>query len=134
MIRQEMSGPACCQPDRQSGRSRLVMVGVLALLAVAGYLSFARSPGRAGAGARALVAQGALLLDVRTPEEFNQQHLPGAVNVPVQELDRRWAEVGPRDRDVVVYCRSGRRSSSAAEILRAHGFTKVHDLGPMSAW
>lgn len=82
----------------------------------------------------ALVERGALLLDVRTPDEFQQGHLPAAVNVPVQELETRLAELGPRTRDVVVYCRSGRRSGQAAELLKANGFTSVHDLGPMSAW
>jgi rhodanese-related sulfurtransferase len=42
--------------------------------------------------------------------------------------------VGPTDGDVVVYCRSGHRSARAAELLRRHGFTRVHDLGPMTAW
>ena len=59
---------------------------------------------------------------------------PAPINVPVQELDRRLAEVGPRDGELVLYCRSGHRSARATEILRRHGFTKVHNLGPMTAW
>ncbi len=86
------------------------------------------------AESKELVARGAVLLDVRTREEFESGHLDGAKLVPVQELEARWAEVGPVDKPVVVYCRSGRRSQNAAQILKAHGFTQVHDLGAMSNW
>lgn len=85
-----------------------------------------------GDAARALVAEGATLLDVRTPGEFADGHLDGALNVPVQALPAGAAEL-PKDRPVVVYCRSGRRSAAAAEMLRARGW-EVHDLGPQSAW
>ena len=114
-------------------RKRLVL-GALAVVAVLGYLVFGRGREIQGAEARKLVAAGARLLDVRSPEEFGGGHLPGAINIPVKELDRHLADVGPLDGDVVVYCRSGHRSSRATEVLRAHGFTKVHNLGPMTAW
>lgn len=103
-------------------------------LAVGAYLVFMRGRELDGADARKLVAAGARLVDVRSPDEYARGHLPGAVNIPVQELDRRLAEVGPTDHELVVYCRSGHRSGRAAEILRQHGFTKVHNLGPMTAW
>ncbi len=109
-------------------------VGVVLAVAVAAYLMFGRGREIQGPDARKLVAAGARLVDVRSPEEYAGGHLPGAVNVPVQELDRRLAEVGPPDHELVVYCRSGHRSTRAAEILRQHGFTKVHNLGPMTAW
>lgn len=113
---------------------KVSIIGALAVVAVAAYLVFGRGRELQGAEARTLVAAGASLLDVRTVEEFRRGHLPGAINIPVQELDRRLAEVGPAARDVVVYCRSGSRSSRAAQLLREHGFTKVHNLGPMTAW
>jgi rhodanese-related sulfurtransferase len=109
-------------------------LSVVVVLAIAAYLMFMRGRELQGADARKLVAAGARLLDVRSPDEYAHGHLPGAVNIPVQELDRRLAEVGPPDRELVVYCRSGHRSGRAAEILRQHGFTKVHNLGPMTAW
>ena len=56
-----------------------------------------------------LVTAGATLLDVRTPEEFAEGHLEGAVLIPVAELSTRLSEI-PRDRPVVAYCRSGARS------------------------
>lgn len=56
------------------------------------------------------------ILDVRTPAEFAQKHLPGAVNIPVEELKGRIDEV-PADRPVVVYCRSGMRAGKAGAML-----------------
>jgi phage shock protein E len=82
--------------------------------------------------ARRRVAEGALLLDVRTPQEFAAGHVDGAKNIPVQDLARRIAELGA-PRQVVVYCRSGGRSASAAQILRQAGHD-VLDVGPMSAY
>lgn len=114
-------------------RIALTLAVVLAI-GVAAYLVFGRGREIQGGDARKLVAAGARLLDVRLPEEYARGHLPGALNIPVQELDRRVAEAGPTDGELVVYCRSGHRSSRAAEILRQHGFSKVHNLGPMTAW
>lgn len=84
--------------------------------------------------ARARVAAGARLLDVRTPEEFDAGHIEGAVNLPIDVLPGRIGELGPPSTPIVVYCRSGRRSADAAVRLRAAGFTDVLDLGPMTAW
>jgi phage shock protein E len=114
-------------------RGALTLVTLLGI-AIGLYLVFGRGREIQGPEARKLVGAGARLLDVRSPAEYAGGHLPGAVNIPVQELDRRLAEVGPRDRELIVYCRSGHRSTRAAEILRQHGFTKVHNLGPMTAW
>jgi len=115
-------------------RVALTLVAIAIALAATLYLVFARGREIQGGDARKLVAAGARLLDVRSPEEYAGGHLPGAVNIPVQELDRRMAEVGPRDGEVILYCRSGSRSARATEMLRRHGFSKVHNLGPMTAW
>ena len=95
--------------------------------------------GRAGAAsaidgprAHALVAQGATLVDVRTPGEWENGHVEGAKLIPVQELAERIAEI-PRDRPVVVYCASGARSARAAAMLAAAGYD-ARDLGGMSRW
>ena len=76
------------------------------------------------------VAAGAILVDVRTPEEFAAGHAAGAKNLPLQELPRRFEEL-PRDREIILYCRSGARSSSALGMLRAKGYEKVHDAGAL---
>jgi rhodanese-related sulfurtransferase len=87
-----------------------------------------------GADAKALVQGGALLLDVRSPEEFAEGHLAGAVNIPVDALPQRLAEVEPKDRPVVVYCRSGARSKKARGLLLEHGWTRVENLGGQGNW
>ncbi len=87
------------------------------------------------ADAKAMIARGGLLLDVRTPEEFAAGHVEGAVNVPVQELAEKWASLSvPDDREVVVYCRSGRRSAQAKTVLEGKGVKRVVDIGGMSNW
>ncbi|MBI4816902.1 MAG: rhodanese-like domain-containing protein [Deltaproteobacteria bacterium] len=81
-----------------------------------------------------MVSNGALLLDVRTPGEFGNGHIQGAVNIPVDQLQARLAELGAKDKSIVVYCQSGGRSAAAKSLLDRAGFTTVYDLGPMSAW
>ena len=86
--------------------------------------------------AHALVEkQGALLLDVRTPEEFAAGHVEGATNIPVQELESKLtAFPAKKDQHVVVYCRSGARSARATEILKTAGYANAVDLGGISNW
>lgn len=86
-----------------------------------------------GPRARALVAEGATLLDVRSAGEFGIGHLPGAINIPVEQLPHRAGEIDA-DRPVVLYCRSGARSARAARTLIAHGLERVHDLGGIGRW
>jgi rhodanese-related sulfurtransferase len=77
-----------------------------------------------------------LILDVRSPEEYREGHLPGAVNIPFERLDSRLGEIDAyRNKDVVLYCGSGGRVIIAALILRAAGFSKLLHLdGDMDAW
>jgi rhodanese-related sulfurtransferase len=92
-----------------------------------------RSPQRVtGAEARKLVADGALLLDVRTPQEFAEVHLEGARNVPLGGLQGAMATL-PRDKPIVVHCAVGSRSAVAAKLLAAAGYD-VRDLGGIDAW
>ena len=84
--------------------------------------------------ARALVKDGARLVDVRTTAEHAAGHIQGSVNVPVQELAKRVEEIGDKQKPVVVYCASGMRSATAAGILRRAGYAEVHDLGAMARW
>jgi rhodanese-related sulfurtransferase len=112
----------------------LKVAGVIVAMLVVGYLVFMPGGEVSGSEARRLVAAGARLVDVRTPGEFAAGHLPGAVNIPVQELDRRMAELDAKDRPIVLYCRSGNRSGQAARMLESAGYSQVHDLGAMSRW
>ena len=74
-----------------------------------------------------------LILDVRNVGEFRSGHIPNAKNIPVQELSSKINTLDAyKDEEIVVYCASGGRSSSAASILSKNGFTKVYDLGGIS--
>ncbi len=75
-------------------------------------------------------AQGAMLVDVRTPEEYAEGHLPEAVNIPFEQIAEAFAKQGiAKDTPVVVYCRSGRRSGIAKESLEKAGYQEVYNGG-----
>ncbi len=76
------------------------------------------------------------ILDVRTPQEFEDGHIRNARLIPGAEINDRIAEiVSLKDRPIMVYCRAGSRSSAAAAILKKQGFTKITNLtGGISAW
>jgi rhodanese-related sulfurtransferase len=95
---------------------------------------FSRTPaGVTPQQAQQMQAAGAVLLDVRESNEWSAGRAPGAVHVPLGQLAHRMTEL-PAASEVVTVCRSGRRSATAAEHLRAAGFT-VHNLdGGMQAW
>lgn len=105
------------------------------LVLMLALLTSCAHPTVSGAAAQALVKDGALLLDVRSPGEFADGHLPGAVNVPVQVLEESLSSL-PADKahPIVVYCRSGMRSAKARALLVQAGFTHVDDLGARSNW
>ncbi len=74
---------------------------------------------------------GAVLLDVRTAQEYGSGHIPGSRNLPLQDIGRVALE---KDTALYVYCQSGVRSRRAAEQLREMGYTKVHDIGGIAAY
>lgn len=77
-----------------------------------------------------------VLLDVRSAGEFARGHVPGAVNIPHDQLASRAEELAhARDRDVVVYCERGGRAAKASATLRGAGFSSIKQLtGDMAAW
>jgi phage shock protein E len=83
--------------------------------------------------ARALLAGGAQLVDVRTPQEHAQGAIPGSFNLPLQ-LIHQAPEHLDRERPVIVYCRSGARSGQAQTMLRSMGFDAVHNFGAASKY
>ena len=72
--------------------------------------------------AHAAVDNGAVIVDVRTPKEYAQKHVSGALNIPIEEMSKSLARV-PRDEVLVVYCASGNRSSHATKLLRQNGWS-----------
>jgi phage shock protein E len=77
-----------------------------------------------------------LILDVRSPEEYAEGHIPGAINIPHDQLGSRHPEIGThKHKEIVLYCRSGGRVGIAADILQAAGFNKLlHLAGDMGGW
>ena len=76
------------------------------------------------------------ILDVRTKQEYDAGHIPGAVNISHTELEERIAELtGQKNDTIVLHCRSGKRAQTADEILHRNGFTKITELeGHMLGW
>ena len=77
---------------------------------------------------------GAVLLDVRTPEEYRQGHIPGSVNIPLDGIRRAANKVPEKDTPLFVYCRSGSRSSQAVQALKQMGYTKAKSIGGISRY
>lgn len=83
-----------------------------------------------------IINDGAILLDVRTKEEYDDKHIDGASLLPLDEIniDSISKLVSDKDIPIIVYCRSGNRSKQAKEKLIALGYSKVYDLGAMNNW
>lgn len=77
---------------------------------------------------------GAVLLDVRTPQEYQEGRIPGSKNIPLQNLDRIASVVKDPETPLFVYCYSGARSSQAVRVLRQLGYTQVKNLGGIFAY
>ena len=78
---------------------------------------------------KALAAKGAVILDVRTKEEFDAGHIKGAKNIPVQVIEQHLDEIKAYNKQVIAYCRSGRRSGNATRILVKAGINAVNGGG-----
>jgi NADPH-dependent 2,4-dienoyl-CoA reductase/sulfur reductase-like enzyme/rhodanese-related sulfurtransferase len=75
------------------------------------------------------VMTGPLVVDTRTAEEFSYGAYPGAVNIPLDEIEMKVSELGKKDREIVLYCASGARSAYALKILKHYGFTNLKNGG-----
>jgi phage shock protein E len=78
------------------------------------------------------IKAGALVVDVRTTDEFEEEHFPNALNIPVGQIQQRMAEFGEMNKPLVLYCASGARSAYAAKLLRSAGYTDVTNAGGLS--
>jgi rhodanese-related sulfurtransferase len=75
-----------------------------------------------------------LLVDVRNPDEYAQEHLANSQLMPLPELEKRWSEL-PKDRPILLYCLAGKRSQKAYDLLKAKGFADLHQItGGLTAW
>ena len=78
--------------------------------------------------------ENAVLLDVRTPQEYRDGHIPGSKNVPLQTIDKVTSIVENKDAALYVYCYSGARSRQAAAMLQSIGYTNVQNIGGIAAY
>ncbi len=115
---------------------------ILAFVLVVGFVVYqGMKPAKTSLPAEISVAQaaekrdqGAFILDVRQPEEWQQFHIPGATLIPLGELPNRLNEV-PKDKEIVVVCRTGHRSAQGRDILLNAGFPMVTSMaGGVTQW
>jgi len=113
----------------------LVVLGAVFVLSTVRRDATVRSISSEEAMRRLEAGENVVLLDVRTPEEHAESRIPDSVLLPLDELERRVPEVLPDKRTTLfVYCRSGRRSRIAADMLVKMGYTRVYDLGGIVDW
>lgn len=77
---------------------------------------------------------GAMLLDVRTPDEYREGHIPGSKNVPLQSIEQVKSVVQETTTPLFVYCYSGSRSSQATAMLKRMGYTNVKNIGGIAGY
>ena len=87
-----------------------------------------------GNRARELIAQGAVLIDVRTVEEYRAGALPGALNMPMQTIGVQIDRYYTKNDTFVLYCKSGQRSDMATRMLRQGGYLKTFNMGGIGDW
>lgn len=75
-----------------------------------------------------LIKKGAVIIDVRTKDEYQNGHIKGSINIPLQILPNSLSKL-KKDKPVITCCASGMRSASAKNILKSNGFTEVHNGG-----
>ncbi|HEY5506488.1 MAG TPA: rhodanese-like domain-containing protein [Coriobacteriia bacterium] len=117
-----------------------VLIWLIAVIAVVALLLAVTTPAATihkkvdSAELIRLQGSGVMVVDVRTPSEFASSHIPGALNVPLDQL-QQVAVTWSTDRAVAVYCATGARSANAAAYLAGQGFTKVYDLASgIASW
>ncbi len=76
-----------------------------------------------------LVKQGAIILDVRSKDEYAGGHIKGSINIPVQALTNNLNKLKDKNKTIITCCASGMRSASAKGILKANGYTEVYNGG-----
>jgi len=114
------------KPFWKLGAALVMILGLTTCTAFAGNEDVAEGWNR--------IRDGALLIDVRTAQEFEAGHLDGAINIPFDQVDALAEAIGDdKGRSVVLYCRSGRRSGIATEALTRRGYAKVFNAGGFKA-
>ena len=123
-------------------QTQMIIAFAVLILAAGAYYFMQMGSGNSDYGnvdvaeARDLMGEkaGLVILDVRTVSEFDSGHLEGAINIPIDELSGRLSELN-KDDELLVYCRTGNRSTTAVGILRENGYDQIyHMYGGIVAW
>jgi phage shock protein E len=113
-----------------SYKRSLRTVGLVLSLLMVASATLGESKSEVGVEAWKQISRGALLVDVRSPEEYASGHIDGAINIPHDQVADRISEIGSdKGREIVVYCKSGRRAGIAKTALNSAGFEKVLNGG-----
>ncbi len=120
---------------------RYFISGTMLLLALlSGCINPVKQPGGKYAdvtvseGKQMIDSGGIFILDVRTKEEYDTGHINRSILIPLEDLEKRYNEI-PRDKKILVYCRTGHRSAQASEILVKNGFKQIYNMkGGISEW
>ena len=99
-----------------------------------GFFDFLKQPDINRGVANFRNTEGAILLDVRTPQEYREGHIPGSKNLPLQAIDKVADLVENKDTALYVYCHSGARSRQAVSHLQYLGYSNVNNIGGIAAY
>ena len=122
-------------------KKAFIIIGAVLVIAVVGWLLIPDNstsneanannaqPNTAQIAVQEVANSSAYMYDVRTPEEYNTQHVEGAINFNVVDMQNGSYPQVPEDSKIYVYCRSGNRSAEATQLLKENGYTNITDLG-----
>ena len=99
-----------------------------------GFLDFLKGPATNQGVKEYSATDDAVLLDVRTPDEYRQGHIPGSKNVPLQSIDKVGDIIENKGTPIFVHCLSGARSRQATAVLQQMGYSNVKNIGGISAY
>ena len=99
-----------------------------------GFFDFLKQPDINRGVANFRNTEGAILVDVRTPQEYREGHIPGSKNLPLQTIDKVADLVENKDTALYVYCHSGARSRQAVSHLQYLGYSNVNNIGGIAAY
>ena len=99
-----------------------------------GFFNFLKDPDINQGVKEYSTTDGAVLLDVRTPDEYRQGHIPGSKNIPLQSIDKVADMIEGKATPIFVHCLSGARSRQAAAVLQQMGYSNVNNIGGISAY
>lgn len=112
---------------------KLVIIFMIAVVVVIALLLLKRANQTPIGETQEKMKHGAVVIDVRSPEEFRSGHLSAAINIPLNEIESALPlQVKDKDQVLLLYCQSGMRSTMAAKKLKGMGYTNASNLGSMS--